>query len=530
MTHDVKDADRLAAVLRDHCNRVQPLSQKLNEAYWEAAMGKPERLREAAVLELQLRTLHAAISLDELRALASQVHPEPLVARQLEVLEAHVYENQLDPELLAGLVESEARLEEAFFGYRPSLDGQPISWNQIQSLLRSEADPERRRRAFEAAMGRGAAVERALRDLVRLRNRAAQALGAADFWQLRQGLDGLDLKFLDALLSRIATRTDAPWAELMRGLSLDQARRFGVNPGDLAPWHFEDPFFERGLPQSVNLDPLFADRDLVEVARNFGDRLALPISPILERSDLLERPNKAAEAFCLDVDRSGDVRVFANLRRTAGWVRVLLHEVGHAVYFGSISPSLPWLLRSEPHPLVSEAVADLFGRQVQTPDFLSDVLGIPARLVEPRRAALLLDRSRAELAFTRFTLLLVHFERELYRDPEQNLNQLWWQLRERYQGLKPPPGRDQPDWAAEFHLVAAPVSYHHYLLGRCLASQIWRKLADGGRVALDPRLGAFLRDQVAAPGASLRWEVLVERITGGPLSEEAYLQEILPAP
>ena len=70
---------------------------------------------------------------------------------------------------------------------------------------------------------------------------------------------------------------------------------------------------------------------LLEVAVEFFDGVGLPVESILARSDLHEREGKNQHAFCIDVDRSGDVRVLLNLKPTARWMSTVLHELGHVV-------------------------------------------------------------------------------------------------------------------------------------------------------------------------------------------------------
>ena len=64
---------------------------------------------------------------------------------------------------------------------------------------------------------------------------------------------------------------------------------------------------------------------------------------MLERSDLYERDGKCQHAFCIDIDRDGDVRVLCNVRPSEHWMDTMLHEFGHAIYDRGLDPSLPWL-------------------------------------------------------------------------------------------------------------------------------------------------------------------------------------------
>ncbi len=78
-----------------------------------------------------------------------------------------------------------------------------------------------------------------------------------------------------------------------------------------------------------------------------------------------------------------------------------------------------------------------------------------------------------------------------------------------------PDDRQAPDWAAKIHLAAAPVYYQNYLYGELFASQLDATLRDRAGGLVDrAAAGALLRDEVFAPGASLRWDALVERATG----------------
>ena len=67
---------------------------------------------------------------------------------------------------------------------------------------------------------------------------------------------------------------------------------------------------------------------------------------------------------------------------------------------------------------------------------------------------------------------MTHFERQLYADPDADLDTLWWDLVERYQQVRRPDGRHAPDWASKIHLAAAPVYYQNYLYGELFASQL----------------------------------------------------------
>ena len=72
---------------------------------------------------------------------------------------------------------------------------------------------------------------------------------------------------------------------------------------------------------------------------------------------------------------------------------------------------------------------------------------------------------------------MFRFEKACTRTRNQDLNTLWWDLVERYQLLRRPEGRNEPDWASKIHVALYPAYYHNYLMGQLLASQFSHHVA-----------------------------------------------------
>ena len=210
-------------------------------------------------------------------------------------------------------------------------------------------------------------------------------------------------------------------------------------------------------------------------------------------------------------------------------METMLHELGHGVYDLGFDGDLAWLLR-DVHLVTTEATAILFGGLAGDREWLQRVLELEpndaAALEAPLRAA----RVAELLVFTRWVLVMNGFERRLYADPDADLDALWWEQVARYQLLTPPEGRSAPDWAAKIHIAIAPVYYHTYLYGSIVASQL--------REALESEAGGFveraaarelLQERLFAPGQSVRWDRLVERASGKPLSVQSLAREVAPA-
>jgi peptidyl-dipeptidase A len=247
---------------------------------------------------------------------------------------------------------------------------------------------------------------------------------------------------------------------------------------------------------------------------------------IVQRSDLFPRDGKNQHAFCIDVDRRGDVRILANLVSTHDSMDTMLHELGHGVYDLGLRDDLPWLLRST-HLVATEASALLFGALAWRREWLELVLGLSAAEGEALEGRLRAARAVELLVFTRWVLVVNMFERALYADPEADLDTLWWELVSRYQRVTPPPERQGPDWAAKIHIAVSPVYYHTYLYGAIVALQLAAALESrAGGIVDRSEAGALLRAKLFEPGQSVRWDRLVEQASGAPLSVEPLAREV----
>ena len=423
---------------------------------------------------------------------------------------------QVDAGIRDALVERETAVDARFTAYRAELDGVAVGDNEIAAILRTSDDSGERRAAWEASKQVGRAVADDVRALARLRNAAARSLGFRDHFALACAVSELDEDRLLATLAEVDRLTRAPFTTWKAVLDDRLATRFGVVTADLCPWHLDDPFFQDPpVAGTVDLDPLFADVDPVEAARRTFAELALDPDPILAVSDLYARAGKSQHAFCIHVDREGDVRVLANVEPNERWADTMLHEMGHAVYDRALDPALPWLLREPAHACVTEGIAMLFGRLARDPEWLTGVAGVPAARVAALAPALHDARRASLLVFVRWVLVVTHFERRLYADPDGDLDSVWWDLVERFQLVRRPAGRDAPDWAAKIHLAVVPVYYQNYLYGEMFASLVAATARERfGGLAGRPEVGRYLRDAVFAPGAVRRWDALVLEATG----------------
>jgi peptidyl-dipeptidase A len=517
---------------------LEPLLQRHNQALWAASVsGAAADAEERARLDTQVRTLFSRREPYQqlCRLKEGGEVGDPLVDRQVALLVDQFRAHQIPAAMIQTMVRIETALDHRFNNFRAELDGEQVSDNQIRRILRESDDGDERRRAWEASKQIGAEVVAELLELARCRNQAARQVGFDNYYSMMLELDELREDELFGLLDEVERSTRPLFLEYKADLDRRLGRRFGLDATALQPWHYGDPFFQEAPAADLDLDPFFRGASAVGRVRGFFAAIGLEIDELIERADLYEKPGKSQHAFCLSVDRRQDIRVLANVREDEFWTNTLLHEFGHAVYEREVDPSLPFLLRQPAHTLTTEASAMLFGRLTKNAAWLRRYAGMSPR--EAREAAATAARAmRCQLLVqTRWCLVMSHMERALYRDPERDLNRLWWELVERFQLVRRPDQRTAPDWASKIHFSVAPVYYHNYVLGEMMASQLQshilhRVIEDGPepwkRFVSSPAVGRYLIERLYRSGRSLDWRGTLHQATGGALSAAAFVDAL----
>jgi peptidyl-dipeptidase A len=485
-------------------------------------------------VELKLREVYS--NKDEFEYLKEIIDSgglsEPTYQRMADLLYMKYRKNQIEPSLLNQIVGLSTTVEHKFNVYRPIMDGREITNNELYRILKIENNNRKRKGAWEASKMVGEVVESELLELIKLRNSAAESLGYDNYFSMSLALSEQEQGHLLSLYDQLDQLTRSPFLEIKEGLDHLLSKQYCIPARDLRPWHYHDPYFQEApFIGEVDLDSYYRERDVVEISRLFYQSIGMPVDEIIARSDLYEKGGKNPHAFCTDLDREGDIRVLANVKSNAHWMETMLHELGHAVYDKYIDRSLPYLLRQYPHLCLTEAVAIFFGRCSQLSDWMMKAVGLSEEEAEELSPAMGKYSKTKELIFARWCQTMFHFERELYRDPDQDLNSLWWDLVEKYQFINRPPDRFRPDWAAKTHLVSNPVYYQNYMLGELIASQFYHYLAEEVCREKNPsiygnrKVGDYFRDIVFKPGNQMPWDCYVESITGEPLTPRHFIQQ-----
>jgi peptidyl-dipeptidase A len=521
-----------------HVARLKPLEKAASIAWWDANIsGKDEDFKRKEQTQNKIdEALADTAAFQELKAIKTAGGlTDPVLKRQIEVLYLAYLEKQVDPELLKKMVEKSNGIEKAFNVYRAKVDGKEFSENDVRQVLKESKNSEERRKVWEGSKGVGKLVEKDLIELAKLRNQAATKLGFKNYHVMQLFLNEQDQAAVLRLFDQLDELTREPFGKAKAEFDQRLAANCGIETAALRPWHYHDPFFQESPAVfGVDIDSLYAKADILKLCRDFYGGIGLPIEDVIARSDLYEKPGKSPHAFCTDIDREGDVRVLGNIVPNERWLETMLHELGHSVYSSkNIPATVPYVLRGEAHILTTEGVAMMFGRLSKSGAWQAGIGVAPKEPSERKRiseAGAKLLRNQL-LIFSRWCQVMLRFEKGLYENPDQDLNQLWWDLVEKYQMVHRPEGRNAPDYASKIHIVSAPVYYHNYMMGELFASQVhhaicrevYQNAAPASVGYVNNRaVGDFMRRRVFVPGRTLSWNELTRSATGEELNPKSF--------
>jgi peptidyl-dipeptidase A len=520
--------------------RVKPVESGIALADFNASVtGKDEEYNRSSELNIQLSKIYAdKATFARLKAFReSGKITDTLLTRQMSVLYNTFLGYQVDEKKTEEVIKAKTRLEQKYSTFRAVVDGRKFTDNEIESVLKNSVNNRELEKCWLAGKQVGDSVAADVIGLVKMRNEIARELGFANYHDMSLRLSDQDPKEIERLFDELDSLTRGPFIALKAEMDASLAKRYGIKPEELMPWHYRNRFFQEAPAiYHINLDGYFASKDVVQLAKDYYSGIGLDVNSILAKSDLYEREGKYQHAYCTDIDRSGDVRIICNIKNNNQWMNTILHELGHGVYDRNIDMTLPYFLRTPAHTFTTEAIAMLFGRLSSNPSWLQENAGVSAEEAARISSDVKNNTRLEQLVFSRWCQVMFRFEKSMYANPDQDLNKLWWDLVEQYQMLKKPAGRNNADWASKIHVALYPCYYHNYQLGELLASQLQAYISthvlnagatDAVSLSKNPAIGSYLVEKVFRPGAKFQWNDMIRRATGEELTAKYYAGEFV---
>jgi peptidyl-dipeptidase A len=383
---------------------------------------------------------------------------------------------------------------------------------------------------------------------VSLINRGAQQVGFKDVGELWRSQYDMSPELFEAQMEQLWSQVEPLYQALHCHVRAALHQKYGAErvPLDQAiPAHLTGNMWAQDWSKLYSLVAPFPRRDSLDVtsalrakgftpksltrfAERFFTSLGLdPLPDTFWTRSLFEKPSDrevVCHASAWDVEFNNDLRLKMCVKIDHEDLITLHHELGHHYYFQSYY-TLPILLQEGANDGFHEGIGDTLALSV-TPSYLHSAGVLPEASEHPE--AVLNEQMRMgleKLSFLPFGLLVDMWRWRVFKGdvPAEGYNELWWSLRERFQGVRPPHARAPEDFdpGAKYH-VPGNTPYMRYFIAHILQFQLHRALCErsghkgplytcsiyGSREA-----GAALRELLAL-GASKPWPEALKVVTG----------------
>ena len=529
-----KDEKTLVEFISHHEAKVQPLDKAIQAARWSYdESGSREDLEHLDSLKRQRsRLLHDERAFSYLEGLrtSGNVH-DPYLQRQVECL----YREYLPCQAPLALQDSILTLE-------LSLKSQTLNrivdpeMRHADDVLRNSTREKELQEAWQYVKSSGKEMGDALAVLVRLRNESARFLGFSNYFDMTLFLEEQDGVCLDSLFSELEQGTEAAYLSMRRRMDSIWFQGKVFDTASLRPWHLRGKFFRLGQRSyGTARDKYYQYVSMENVVMRFFSSINLDLSDVLGRSRVSGEMVFLPFLDCIDMDRNRDVRIIGHLSGTEHDMQMLLAMAAEAAYRKYIAQTLPFLLRETASPVVTCGIGAFFARMAAYPNWVFSMGVFSAGQAWEWQETSLAAMRQDQLFTCRWWLLIYHFEKQLYKNPEADLDVLWRDLFVRY--LKIEAGEDRigySDWVVENYFSQYAVHAHNFILGELWASQLLCHLCqndarlgkeENPNIVGDGDVGTFLKRYVFQFGASESWKEITVSGTGGSLSEDAFLDQ-----
>lgn len=484
---------------------------------------------------------------------------DKLTDLQVKQLEAILYAAANNPQTIPDVVKERIAVEvdqnQKLFGFQYMIAGKPVSTNDIDGILKTETDLNKRLAAWDASKAVGPTLKDGLVKQRDLRNKTVQALGYNDYFTYQVSEYDMSTDEMMQTMGSLMKDMYPLYRELHTWMRYEMAKKYGADVPEYLPAHWLPNRWGQDWSAAVTVDGLDINAVLAQKSAEWivkeGESLytsigfpALP-QTFYTKSSLYPYPadssvKKNNHASAWHMDLNNDVRSLMSVEPNSEWWETVNHELGHIYYYMTYTnPDVPPLLRGGANRAYHEAIGSMMGMAAMQKPYLVG-RGLVDSNVQTNDVQSLMKEAMNSVVFMFFSCgTMSNFEKAIYVDnlPADQFNQKWWALVKQYQGIVPPSDRGEEycDAATKTHIINDAAQYYDYALSYAILYQLHNHIAKN-ILKQDPRatnyygqtgIGDFLKS-ITYPGASKDWRVVLKESTGDDLNAKAMLEYFQP--
>ena len=428
--------------------------------------------------------------------------------------------------------------------------GESINLGEASDIIATSRDPKELQTVWEGWRTISPPMKNDYAKMVKIVNEGSRELGYADTGALWRGGYDMDgeafIKEADRLWGQVKPLYDELHCNTRAALN----EKYGdeIQPAN-APiradllgnmwgqsWgNIYDMVAPEGGGKGVDVTALLKEKGydqlkMVQTAEKFFTSLGFnPLPDTFYERSLITKPRDrevVCHASAWDLDDMDDIRIKMCTKITGEDFVTVHHELGHNFYQRAYK-NQPVFYKDGANDGFHEAIGDMIALSI-TPEYLVkigllDESDLPA---EDADLALLMRQAMDKVAFLPFGLLVDQWRWKVFSGeytPDE-YNSGWWELREKYQGLRYP-GETRPsdafDPGAKFH-IPGNTPYMRYFLAHILQFQFHKAACDmAGFEGPLHRCSIYENEEVGQRfnammemGASKPWPDALEAFTG----------------
>lgn len=453
-------------------------------------------------------------------------------------------------------IKAETEQTAKLYGFNYTVDGKKVTTNEIDQMLKTETDVNKRLKVWNASKEVGRNLKPGLVKLRDLRNEVVKSLGYNDYFSYQVSDYGMSAEEMMELCNKINRELYPLYRELHTYARYELAKKYGVAevpdylPAHWLPNRWGQDWSSMVEVKGINLDSVLKTKSaewVVKQGEEFYKSLgfsALPES-FYTKSSLYPLPadadyKKNNHASAWHMDLQNDLRSLMSVEPNSEWFETVHHELGHIYYYVSYTnPEVPPVLREGANRAFHEAVGSMIGMAAMQKPFLQGKGLLPANATSDDTQKLLQEALNFVVFIPFSTGTMTGFEYDLYKNnlsPDQ-FNKRWWELAKKYQGIVPPTnrGEEYADATTKTHINDDAAQYYDYALSFVILFQLHDHIAKN-ILKQDPHatnywgnkeVGDFLK-KLLLPGATGDWRKTLKETVGSDLSAQAMVDYFKP--
>lgn len=380
-------------------------------------------------------------------------------------------------------------LESTYSTGRYEYRGEPLGLPELEEIIDFSRDPEALAEVWTGWRTVSEPMAERYARMVEIATEGARELGydnLAEMWLSRYGMSP---EAMEAEVERLWGQVEPLYEELHCHVGAELNEFYGddVQPADgpiradllgnmwAQQWsNIYDLVAPEDADPGIDLTALlkaqgYTAEQMVRTGESFFTSLGFePLPDTFWERSLVTRPadrDVVCHASAWDIDMRDDLRIKMCTEINADDFQTVHHELGHNFYQRAYADQ-DLLFREGAHDGFHEAVGDFIALSI-TPEYLQSIGLIDELPPSSADTGLLMQQALDKIAFLPFGLMMDQWRWRVLRgevSPDQ-YNEAWWELRESYQGIRPPAPRPETafDPGAKYH-IPNNVPYLRYFL------------------------------------------------------------------